>query len=66
MAYCLYKGEEERQMQYILDKDTDVSSLPTSDGFGSVAYSIDSHKVYMLDSSKTWKEVSGIVLSLNK
>lgn len=62
-----------RQLSFFIDSDDDVSSLPTSSspgiqqendnisylccGKGSVALSIESGKVFMLDSSDQWREV---------
>lgn len=76
MAYTLYKGEEERQMQFIVEKAAEVSDLPTTSdfgkngegkvAFGSIAFVIDDSSIYMLDSSDTWTEVTGVTLALNK
>ena len=69
MACILYKGEEERQFQYIVDANTDINSLPTSTtkgangedciSIGSMALSIASGNIYVLDSSNTWTKVGG-------
>ena len=64
MACILYKGENERQFQYIVDSDSDISNLPTSTtkgsngedciSIGSMAMSIESGKIFVLGSSNTW------------
>ena len=69
MACILYKGEEERQYSYIVDADTDIDDLPTSTvkgangepcvSVGSMAMSIESGKIYILDSSDAWTELGG-------
>lgn len=69
MACILYKGEEERQYSYIVDADTDIDDLPTSTkkgsngescvSVGSMAMSIGSGKIFILDSSDTWTEYGG-------
>lgn len=69
MSCILFRGDDDRQLQYIVDHDTDVTSLPTStnrgsDGedcvtIGSMAMSIESGKVFVLDSSDTWTEIGG-------
>lgn len=63
-----------RQIQYIMDADTDKNNLPTvaADGVpqgdsvthlkcgkGSTAFSIDSGKMFMLNSSNSWVEIGG-------
>lgn len=67
MAYILHKGEEERQFQFFIDKDSDISGLPTStrkgsngDGcvsIGSIAISMESGKLFVLNSSDVWTKV---------
>ena len=69
MACITYKGEDNRQVQYIVDTDSDISKLPTStargqngDGcvsIGSMAMSIASGKIFVLASNNTWTEVGG-------
>ena len=64
-----------KQVQYLMDTDTDKTSLPTSTtpgvqqgvdqtmhlpcGKGSVALSIASGKIFMLNSSDSWVEIGG-------
>ena len=63
-----------RQIQYIMDADSDKSDLPTSTangtsqgdsvthlkcGKGSVALSISSGKIFILDSDDDWTEIGG-------
>ena len=63
-----------KQVQFFMDSDSDVSDLPTSAssgepqgdtvthlpvGKGSSAKSIDSGKIYILDSSDNWTELGG-------
>lgn len=63
-----------RQMQYIMDADTDKDNLPTATaegasqddsvthlkcGKGSTALSIESGKIFMLNSSNSWVEIGG-------
>lgn len=67
MDYILHKGENERQFQFFIDNDSDVSKLPTStqkgskgDGcvsIGSIAISIESGKLFVLNSSNIWTKV---------
>ena len=67
MACILFKGDEERQFQFIIDNDSDISNLPTSTqkgsnnedcvSKGSIALSIESGHIYVLDSSNNWTEV---------
>lgn len=64
MAYFLYKGEEERQMQFMIDEVSDLNDLPTTTtaganghdvvGAGSSAICIGSGDVYFLNSSDEW------------
>jgi len=61
-------------MQYIMDADTDKDNLPTATaegasqddsvthlkcGKGSTALSIESGKIFMLNSSNSWVEIGG-------
>lgn len=69
MACIKYGGINECQIQYIVDTDSDISDLPTSTkrgakgedyiAKGSVALSIASGNIYVLNSSDTWTEVGG-------
>ena len=78
MAYWFRAGispENSRQVEFIMDSDSDKSSLPTSSsagtpqngddvlhlpvGKGSTAFSISSGKVFMLNSSDSWIEIGG-------
>lgn len=64
MAYYLYKGEEERQMQFMVDKESEMSDLPTTSkvganghdavSAGSIAICIESGELYILNSSDEW------------
>lgn len=43
--------------EFYIDADSDLSSVPTGDAFpGSVAYSMASGKVWILNTSKQWIE----------
>lgn len=69
------KAGNTRQFQYIMDTDSDKNSLPTSTsagtqqeqdevlhlpcGKGSMALSIASGKIFMLNSSDSWVEIGG-------
>ena len=76
MAIALYKGEEELQMKFVVDKATEISDLPTSTdkgangescvAFGSVAFVIEDSSTYMLDSDDNWTEVTGVTFALNR
>ena len=78
MAYWINesaKAGNSRQIQYMMDADTDKTSLPTSAapgvqqgedetihlpcGKGSLAFSIASGKVFVLNSSDSWVEIGG-------
>lgn len=64
-----------RQLQFIMDSDSDKNNLPTSStsgtqqgndtvvnlpcGKGSTAFSIASGKVFILNSSDSWVEIGG-------
>ena len=60
MSYRLVKQGGKLDYNYkefYLDTDNDLSSIPVNDAWpGSVAYSISSGKVYMLNTSKQWIE----------
>ena len=74
MAQHIYKPDEENQKKFIIDDDADTTDLPTSSdfgangegkvAFGSVAFSINSSKIYVLDSTDNWVEVSNVSLFL--
>lgn len=67
MTYILHKGESERQFQFFVDNDADIIELPTStqkgsngDGcvsIGSIAISMESGKLFVLNSSNIWTKV---------
>lgn len=78
MAYWINESAKVgtmRQLQYIMDTDTDKTSLPTSTtagtqqgtdqtahlpcGKGSMALSIASGKMFVLNSSNSWVEMGG-------
>lgn len=63
-----------RQVQYFMDSDSDKDNLPTSSvegasqgdsvtskecGKGSIALSIGSGKLFVLDSEDNWTEIGG-------
>ena len=73
MAYWLVAGSNSgasKQMQYFMDSDSDLSSLPNMEhsgtnsddvaalpcGKGSSALSIGSGKIYILNSNNQWVE----------
>ena len=60
MAYRLVKqgGKlDYNYKEYYLDTDSDLSTVPVIDAWpGSIAYSIASGKVYMLNTNKQWIE----------
>lgn len=76
MAFWFKAGSDpgsSRQVEFVMDSDSDKSKLPTSSapgtqqgeddvvnlpvGKGSVALSIATGKIFMLNSSDTWVEV---------
>ena len=76
MAFWFKAGSNpgsSRQVEFIMDSDSDKSKLPTSSapgtqqdtddvinlpvGKGSMAFSIATGKIFMLNSSDTWVEV---------
>ena len=69
MACITYKGENDKQLQFIVDADSDISKLPTSTtkgqngegcvAIGSMAMSIGSGKIFVLASNNTWTVVGG-------
>lgn len=69
MACIQYSGKDDRQLQYIVDADSDISKLPTSTergyngedciSIGSMAMSIASGKIFVLNSNNTWTVVGG-------
>lgn len=77
MAYWFAAGHNpgsSRQIQFIMDSDSDVANLPTATangvkqdddathlpcGKGSLALSIASGKIYILNSSNQWTEMGG-------
>lgn len=43
--------------EYFLDTESDLASVPTIDAYpGSIAYVIDSGKLFILNTNKEWKE----------
>lgn len=44
---------------FIIDTDTDLTSLPVS-GVGSIAISVDSGNIYMVNASEEWKLFGGV------
>ena len=74
MAYWFVSGANpsgSKQKQYMMDSDSDITSLPTatsngvkqaddvthlSCGRGSMAISISSGKIYVLNSQNSWEE----------
>ena len=78
MAYWFAAGHDpgaSKQVQFLMDTDSDKSSLPTSSssgekqgtdntsclpvGKGSIAFSIATGKVFMLNSSDQWIQIGG-------
>ena len=69
MACIKYIGIEEGQFQFIIDMDSDINNLPTSTtkgangencvSKGSMAMSISSGSIFVLNSSDVWTEVGG-------
>lgn len=68
MAYYVYKGDEERQMKFVVDTEADIANLPnladndpgTQDVMaGSAAFCIGNSSLYMLNSEGVWKKVGG-------
>lgn len=76
MAFWFKAGSDpgsSRQVEFVMDSDSDKSKLPTSSalgtqqdaddvinlpvGKGSMAFSIATGKIFMLNSSDTWVEV---------
>ena len=65
MAYFMHKGLPKGQKEYFIDTDSDVASLPTSTSTGekaakgSMAISIASGNLFILNSSDQWTKVGG-------
>lgn len=41
---------------YLVDTPSEVANLPTKDGVGSAAISVQDGKIYMLNGEKVWVE----------
>ena len=78
MAYWFKAGStpgSSRQIEYLMDSDSDVSSLPTSSsdgtkqqgdsivhlkcGKGSIALSIGTGNIFILNSNDSWVKIGG-------
>lgn len=60
MSYTIVKQNNKLNYDYkefFLDTEEDLSSVPVKDACpGSIAYIIDSGKIFILNTEKEWKE----------
>lgn len=59
MAYIVKQGGklDYNYKEYFLDIESDLASVPTIDACpGSIAYVINSGKLFILNTNKEWKE----------
>lgn len=61
MAHCLYKGDEQRRILFILDNDDDLG-LSVNVVFCNVTFSIDSSKHYTFNQDENCVEESDVKL----